>query len=93
MIVGILQVELTIQDALSLKDKRRVLRSIKDKLSHDFNISIAEVESQDRYREAVLGISMVGNDGTFVRSCLDKIVYRLRYFRGAVLVDYHVDLI
>lgn len=88
-----MQVELMIHDAMTLKDKRQVVKSIKDKIAHDFNVSIAEVDALDRHRQAILGISMVGNDGQFVRQCLDKIVNRLRFFRGASLVDYQIDMV
>jgi len=93
MVVGILQVELMIHGAMSLKDKRRVVKSVKDRLAHDFNVSVAEVDAQDRHRQAILGISLVGTDGKFVRQCLDRIVEKLRFVRGASLVDFQVDLV
>lgn len=93
MIVGILQVELMIHDAMTLKDKRRVVKSIKDRIAHEFNVSIAEVDALDRHRQAILGISLVGNDGKFVRQCLDEIINRLRFTRGASLVDYQIDMV
>ena len=93
MIVGVLQVELMIHDAMTLKDKRRVIKSIKDRIANDFNVSIAEVEALDRRRQAILGISLVGNDGTFVRACLDRVVQRLGTSRGASLVDYRIELL
>jgi uncharacterized protein len=93
MVVGILQVELMIHDAMTLKDKRRVIKSIKDRIAHDFNVSIAEVDALDRHRQAILGISLVGNDGKFVRTCLDEVIKRLRFSRGASLVDYQIDLV
>jgi len=93
LVVGVLQVELIVHDAMTLKDKRRVVKSIKDRIAHDFNVSIAEIDALDRHRKAVLGVSLVGNDGEFVRSSLDRVVERLRGFRGASLVDYQIDLI
>ena len=55
MIVGVLSVELLIPYAQSLKDKRMVLRSIKDRLKK-FNVAVAEVEHQDAWQRAGLGI-------------------------------------
>ena len=52
MIVGIMQVELMIYDAMTLKDKRRVVKSIKDRVAHEFNVSIAEVDALDVHRKA-----------------------------------------
>jgi uncharacterized protein YlxP (DUF503 family) len=93
MIVGILQVELMIYDAMTLKDKRRVVKSIKDRVAHEFNVSIAEVDALDMHRKAILGISMVGNEGKFVRECLDKVLNLIRTSRGATLVDYQMDFV
>jgi len=93
MIVGVMQVELLIHDAMTLKDKRRVVKSIKDRISNAFNVSIAEVDELDRHRKAILGISMVGNDSDYVRNSLDKVLNCLRSARGASLVDCQIDLI
>lgn len=93
MIVGIMQVELMIYDAMTLKDKRRVVKSIKDRVAHEFNVSIAEVDALEIRRKAILGISMVGNDGKFVRECLDKVLNLIRDCRGAMLVDYQMDFV
>lgn len=88
-----MQVELMIHGAMTLKDKRRVVKSIKDRISNTFNVSIAEIDAHDRYRQAILGISLVGNDSDYVRRSLDKLLNRLRSFRGASLVDYQIELI
>jgi uncharacterized protein YlxP (DUF503 family) len=92
MTVGVLQARLAIYEAYSLKDKRRVVKSLKDRLSNQYNISIAEVDALDARREAVLGIAMVANESRFVESCLSKIVDQLRMARSASLVDYDIEL-
>jgi uncharacterized protein YlxP (DUF503 family) len=92
MVVGVLRAELAVLEAVSLKDKRRVIKSLKDRIGRRHNVSIAEVESLDKRQRAVLGVAMVANDSRFVQSCLDKIVDELRVTRSATLVDYHVDL-
>ncbi len=91
MIIGVMQIELMIHNAKSLKDKRRIIKSIKDRLGNSFNISIAEVDYQDLYGQAILGISMVGNEGQFIRKNFDKIIEQIRNIRGASLVDYQID--
>lgn len=93
MIVGVLQVELLVYEAVTLKDKRRVVKSIKDRIAHAFNVSIAEVDALDQHRRAILGVALVGNDTRYVQSRLDKVVDRFRHCRGASLVDYQIDLI
>lgn len=93
MVVGVLRVELAVTDAMSLKDKRRVVRSVKDRLAHRHNISIAETDLLDEHRRAELGIAMVSNDTRFVESCLSKIVDEIRVTRGAALLDYEIEFV
>jgi uncharacterized protein len=93
MTVGVLQVELSVQDAMSLKDKRRVIKSIKDRIAHGHNVSIAEVAAQDEHRRCVLGLAMVGSDGKYVRGALDKLVDFVRGVPQVSLIDYQIDLL
>ncbi len=60
MFVLIMKITLSIPWSRSLKDKRRVVRSLVDALSHRYNLSVSEVELQDRLRTGVIGISHVG---------------------------------
>ena len=92
MVVGTLSLRLAIFDAVSLKDKRRVIKSLKDRLCGRFNASVAEVGSLDRHKQAELGVAVVGNDSRFVASCLDKVVDYVRLDRCASLVDYEVEV-
>lgn len=92
MIVGVLQAELTVMGSTSLKDKRRVIKSLKDRLANKYNVSVAEVDALDSRRRAVLGVAMVANESRFVESCLSKIVDQLRANRDACLVDYRIEL-
>jgi len=92
MIVGALQVRLLIRESRSLKDKRRVISSIKDRLRNAFGVSVAEVENQDHRQLAVLGIAIVGNDSREITSVLDKMVDALRSHPIAELLDYERKL-
>ena len=71
MVVGIMNMRLMIPGAHSLKEKRQALRSIKDRL-RQFNVSVAEIDSQEYWQTAVLGICAVGNDRGYVEGLLDK---------------------
>lgn len=57
----------------SLKQKRMVLRSVKDRLTNQFNISVAEIGSNDKWQVAELGIAAVGNNGRFVNSVMEEV--------------------
>ena len=74
MTVGIARLALFIGASHSLKDKRMVLRRIKDLVRQKFNVSIAEVAENDLWQRAVLGLAVVGNDRRFVDSALDEVV-------------------
>ncbi len=91
MIVGILRLELAIHDAHSLKDKRRVVKSVKDRLFHTFRVSVSEVDALDVWQSAVLGVALVANEPRFVHSCLDKIVEWVGKQRSVTLVDYRKE--
>ena len=85
MIIGVLQFELIIHGAESLKDKRRVVRSVKDRLHNEHQVSVAEVASQEMLNQAVLGLACVGTDGKRVGEILDRITEKLRATLGAEL--------
>ncbi len=93
MTIGILQLELSIGDAMSLKDKRRVVKSIKDRIAHAHNVSIAEVGALDEHRRSILGIAMVANDRPYVEGALSKLVDFVRTVPQADLVDYQIELL
>ncbi len=83
MTVGIARLTLFIPASHSLKEKRMVLRRVKDRVKQKFNVAIAEVEENDVWQRAVLGIALVGNDRRFVDGALDEVV---RFVRGEVEV-------
>ena len=72
--VGICQVELLLPQAQSLKDKRFVLNSLKARLGNKFNISIAEVDHNDLWQRATLGMAVVANERKFVDQVYAKIL-------------------
>ncbi|ALA60856.1 DUF503 domain-containing protein [Nitrospira moscoviensis] len=84
MVVGVCTVELFMSDSQSLKDKRQVLHSIKDRLRGKFNLSVAEVEGQDLWQKAVLGMACVANEGGHVNQVLEQ---ALNLIRGVPTVE------
>ena len=73
MVVGLLSLELHVGGARSLKDKRMVLRSLKDRLRR-LNVAVAELDHQDLWQRAGLGIVTVGATEALVRRELDAVV-------------------
>lgn len=92
MVVGVLELQISVFDAMTLKDKRRVLKSLKDRIGNTFNVSVAEVDYQDKIRTSVLGVAVVANESRFADSVLSKVVEMVRRVPAVSLVDYHIDL-
>jgi hypothetical protein len=92
MLVGTVEIRLALRDARSLKDKRSVLSSLKDRLRRRFNVSVAEVEHQDLIQSATLGVAQVANDSRYLNSTLEKLVGSIRSFPAAQIVDYYIDI-
>ncbi|MFQ5953363.1 MAG: DUF503 domain-containing protein [Candidatus Omnitrophota bacterium] len=92
MRVGILQVEILLSDGNSLKDKRSVLKRLKDRIRKDFNASVAEVAYMDKWRRSILGIAVVSNGRQHISAYLDNIVNSIREDRKITIVDYTVEV-
>ena len=73
MRIGALRIYFHIQDSHSLKEKRMVMRSLKDRLCSRFNVAVAEIGENDKWQAGELGIVTVGNDGRFVSSAMEKV--------------------
>lgn len=93
MNVGILQLALLVRSAHSLKEKRRVIKSLKERLRQSFNISIAEVGSQDVWQSADLGVAMVGTDPQYVNQVLSQVLNRIEAERDVEVVDSQLEIL
>jgi uncharacterized protein YlxP (DUF503 family) len=92
MIVGSLRVRLLLRESRTLKDKRQVVLSIKDRLRNRLNVSIAEVDALDHRQLAVLGVAAVGNEAGHVRATLQQVVDALRSHPVAELLDHEMEV-
>jgi uncharacterized protein YlxP (DUF503 family) len=93
MTVGTCRVELHIAGNTSLKGKRRVVKSIKDRVQGRFNVSIAEVDRLDDWQRATLGIACVSNNSRLVDETLSKVVNFIEGHAEALILDYEIDLV
>jgi uncharacterized protein YlxP (DUF503 family) len=78
---------------MSLKDKRQVVKSLKDRIAHGHNVSIAEVGALDEHRRSILGVAMVSNDKRYVEGALSKLVDFIRMVPQANLIDYQIEML
>ena len=89
--IGALTLELRIEDAHSLKDKRHVVRGLKDRLRHRFNLSVAEIGSQDVWQHAVIAVVAVASDREYAEQLLDAVEKEAENFLGGALVSSGVE--
>ncbi|MFN3467010.1 MAG: DUF503 domain-containing protein [Candidatus Brocadiales bacterium] len=93
MAIGILNIKLVLRDSHSLKDKRRVLRSLKDRVRQNFNVSFSEMEALDHRQYCALAAAMVSNDKRYVNGSLSTLVNFVRTFPQVELIDYELELL
>ncbi|NJL17319.1 MAG: DUF503 domain-containing protein [Nitrospira sp.] len=93
MVVGLCTVELFIAGSQSLKDKRQVLHGLKDRLRGKFNLSIAEVDGQDLWQKAVLGMACVANDGSYVNQVLEQALNMIKSMPTVEVVRTQLELL
>ena len=92
MIVGTLRVRLLVRGARSLKDKRQVVQSVKERLRQSFNVSIAEIEAQDQRQQIILGMAMICNEAHPIKKSFAEIVEALKAHPIAEFVDYESEV-
>lgn len=93
MVIGILQFEIVVPHSESLKDKRRVVKSLKDRLHREHQVSVAEIGGLDHQRIALLGLAAVSNSAPFVSGVLDRVVDKLRHLHGARLGELRREIL
>jgi uncharacterized protein YlxP (DUF503 family) len=89
--VALIHLEFHIPQAACLKDKRRVLKSFKDRLAHAFNVSVAEVDAMDLWRRGVLAAAVVANEKHYLETVVQKIVNAAMTDREMILARHEVQ--
>jgi uncharacterized protein YlxP (DUF503 family) len=94
MHVGVCTIDLRLPGNGSLKGKRRVVKSIVTRITREFNVSVAEVEDQDLWQRAVLGVACVSSSGSYAHGQLERVVHWIESQRFDVeLLDYQIELL
>lgn len=93
MTIGVLQISVSIPESHSLKDKRQILRSLKDKILHSMNVSVAEIGSQDAWQFADLAFVTVAGQQDVVDKRLASVRSRLSANPRLVVLDMHTELL
>lgn len=91
MNVGLLQIVLQIPDALSLKDKRRILRGLLDRIKSKFEVAAAEVDDQDAWQSSVVGFATVSNDARLAAQVMDRVLAFVRESPAVRVVEHELE--
>lgn len=92
MVVGVLKIDFRLHDNRSLKEKRKIVKSMIDKVKHRFNVAIAEVGSNDKWQKVELGITTIGNDSRHIDSSLNNVLAFLDSMYVAEIVDLKTEI-
>jgi uncharacterized protein YlxP (DUF503 family) len=94
MNVGVCKLRLRLPENMSLKGKRQVLKSIITQLRNRFNVSIAEVDDQQLWQLATLGVCFISNDRRYTNEVLSKVVNFITNGRFEIeMLDYEIEII
>lgn len=92
MTIGVLQLNLFIPQASSLKSKRQILKSIKDKIRQKFNVSVAEIGHLDKWQSLMLAVACVNSNKRLLNSILSQVVNLVDTQAALELIDYTIEI-
>ncbi len=93
MAVGLLTLELHLEHARSLKDKRQVLERVKGRLRTRFNVAVAELDHQDLWQRATLGVVSISNDQVHLAQMLEAVAHESERLLGGDLLESHIEFL
>lgn len=93
MIVGLLTLDLHIPEANSLKSKRKVLKSLIERIKNKFNVSVAEVDSQNLWQRSVIGIAYVSNETVMINRIFEKIRTQVNNTHSVELINSDMEML
>lgn len=93
MVVGVMTLELEIPGAMSLKDKRQVLSKLRDRVHSKFNVSLAEIEANDVWNLAVVGVAIVSNQQVHANQVLSKVLDLVEEIHDCDVADVSMEFL
>ena len=92
MIVGTLQIGLLLHGCQSLKEKRMILNGLKSRIKNKFNVSIAEVDQNEKWQRTTIGIATVANEKKYIQGIFNKILNLINSDVRVELIDQFIDI-
>jgi uncharacterized protein YlxP (DUF503 family) len=93
MVVGFGILKFRLYECRSLKEKRRIIKPIIEKIRRKFNASVAETAEHNSYKTSEIGFSVTGNDRRVINSIIDKIILSVEYMEMTDLIDTEFEII
>ena len=93
MTIGLLQLELRFTQTCSLKDKRSILRRVKNHIRKNYNVSLAEIDHQDRWGGARIGVTCISSESKIVHQTLQKVESAFASYVGIEIADRKLEML
>jgi hypothetical protein len=90
-VIGVLTLELRLENSHSLKDKRHVVQSLKDRLRRKFNVAVAEIDAQEMWQRGVVAAVTVSSDHVYAEKVLQSVEDEAAAILGGELADSSVE--
>ena len=91
MLIGVCRIHLLIPESRSLKNKRQVLKGLKDRIRNKFNVSIAEIDHNDLWQRTTIGIVMIANEYVFIEQTLSQVLNLIHDEPRITVLDYEIE--
>ncbi len=91
MVTLVAIIRLNLPAVSSLKEKRRIIKSLITRAQNSFNVSIAEVDENDSHRTAILGAATVANNNRFAQQVMNKLINKIETNHEVILADYNLE--
>lgn len=93
MLVGLCSIELNLPGVNSLKEKRSIIKGLMQRVHNKFNVSIAEVDYQDYWQKALLGVAYVSNESKHIQQVLQQVINYVENSSEAEINDYTIEIL
>ena len=91
--IGVCEIHLHLPEVSSLKGKRKIVKGLKDRIRHRFNVSVTELDAHDKWQRAVIGIAYINKDRIRIDQVLNHLVGVIESTPNLLLTDYFIDII
>ncbi len=92
-IIGFLEIHISIPEAQSLKEKRGVVKRIIERVKKKFNVSVSEIEEQDKWQASVVGVVAIGTSKKVVDATLEKVIHYIEEISPGRILNYYKEFI